>query len=173
MGEQKISDEAGRREVFQGFKDHFNGHRKSTELTVLELIRKAYPDFNVTCALASKCDFFGYAKAGHATTTRDVDELYDATRSWKSPGPRLEGKPGGLRDHVRFGRHKYEWHDYEYLLYEVEYSEFMRATKLFFILYPHGDQKVSGGDVSPTDELLLAVGGVRIVGFLKFFVPIS
>lgn len=162
MGERKISDmdhESGRRQVFQGFKDHFNGNRTSTELTMLELMRKAYPDFNVTCTEPLKCDLFGYARAGHATTTRDVDELYDATRSWKSPGPRLEGKPGTLKDNVRFGRHKYEWHDYEFLVYEIEYPEFMRTVKIFFILHQRGNQEASKGKPAPTDELLLAVGG--------------
>jgi hypothetical protein len=161
MGEQKISDmahEASSREVFQGFKDHFSEHRVSTELTILELIRKAYPNFNVVCTAPTKSDFFGFAKAGHATATRDVNELFDATRAWKSPGPRLEGKPGTLSDHVRFGRHKYVWCDREYLLYEVEYSEYMRAQKLFFILYPRGQEYSSNGNDSPLDELLLAVG---------------
>jgi hypothetical protein len=107
MAEQKISDmayEVGSQKVFRGVKDHFSEHRVSTELTMLEVIRKAYPDFNVVCTASAKSDFFGFAKAGHATSLQQ--ELGDATRAWKSPGPRLEGKPGTLDDHIRFGRHK-------------------------------------------------------------------
>jgi transitional endoplasmic reticulum ATPase len=73
---------------------------------MLELLHKAYPDFSIVCAVPSNCDLRGYARAGHAGITRESDELFDATRIRKSPGPRLPQNPGTLADDVRFGRYK-------------------------------------------------------------------
>jgi transitional endoplasmic reticulum ATPase len=67
-------------EVFQGFKNHSRGNRTSTELTMLELLRKVYPDFSIVCIIPSNCDLPGYARARHASTTRESDEFFDATR---------------------------------------------------------------------------------------------
>lgn len=83
MYEQNISDIAGQArssKVFQGFKDHFSGHRASSELTMLEVLRKVYPELNIVCAVPLDCDLFGYARAGQASTIRDSDKFFDATR---------------------------------------------------------------------------------------------
>jgi transitional endoplasmic reticulum ATPase len=50
------------------------------------------------------------------------------------------------------------WHGQDFLLYEVEYTEYMRAQKLFFVLYPGGGENPSEEKDSPIDALLLAVG---------------
>jgi len=57
-------------QVYRGFKDHLSGHRTSTELTLLELLRRTHPEFHVTCTTAgSKFDLLGFAKAGHAVAS--------------------------------------------------------------------------------------------------------
>jgi transitional endoplasmic reticulum ATPase len=161
MGEHgifAIPSASQRNVVFEGFKEHCDGHRVSTELTMIELLRHSHPEFNITCSTPAKCDLFGYAKAGHATYYMDSDAAFDLTRSYKAPGPRLEGKPGILKDHVRFGRWKYVWKGYEFLLYEVEYNDVVRMpTKLYFILFLRSEDH-ENDDVSITDKLLLAVG---------------
>ncbi|KAF8847447.1 P-loop containing nucleoside triphosphate hydrolase protein [Acephala macrosclerotiorum] len=148
--------------VFEGYQQHFRGTRTSTELAMLELLRKAHPEYHVTCCATHKFDLLGFANAGHATATLEKgenDEWYDAIRSYRSPGPRMffAGKPGFLRDNVRFGRFKYVWNSKDFLFYEVEYSEpFKQPVKLFYLLSP----RVSGdANAAATDELLLAVGG--------------
>ncbi|KUJ08818.1 P-loop containing nucleoside triphosphate hydrolase protein [Mollisia scopiformis] len=169
MGEQDTSMMAPNHDafetIFNGYKKHFDGTRTSTELTMLELLRKSHPNFHITCCGTHKCDLLGFAAAGHATSTLDKgsnDELYDATRSYKSPGPRMffAGKPGLLRDNTRFGRYKYVWNDQEFLLYEVEYTApFKPATKIFYLLSPRTLSSASEeGTSSATDALLLAVG---------------
>jgi transitional endoplasmic reticulum ATPase len=168
MGENQrdtstVSSDIGFRATFEGYKQHFQGTRTSTELTILELLRKFHPEYHVTCCATHKCDLIGFADAGHATAVLEQgknDEWYDAVRSYKSPGPRMffAGKPGILKDNVRFGRYRYTWNSKEYFLYETEYTEnFKPPTKLFFLLSPRSPSDVQSS--AATDELLLAVGG--------------
>ncbi|KAG0043056.1 hypothetical protein BGZ83_011887 [Gryganskiella cystojenkinii] len=146
-------------QAFESFKNHFSGHKASTELHMLESIRGCHPEYQVTCVSESKFDLRGYAKAGHATlTNEDGHEHFDATRSYWSPGSRLEKTPGFLYDSVRFGRWRYSWKSSEYLVYEVRYQDLhSSAVKLFYIMSPRSEGvKSSSNDA--TDELLLAVG---------------
>lgn len=155
-----ISDfEAPHKEVFQDFKDHCGAHRVETQLVVLELLRSRHPDFHVTCIPQHKCDLFGYAAAGHATATLDGDDSLDTMRYYSEQGPRLEKKPGILRDGVRFGRWRYTWKHSEYLVYEHLIPEpFRRPTVVFYVLSPLISGVIKDGHLSTTDELLLAVG---------------
>lgn len=150
---------APHKEVFQDFKDHCDGHRVETEIVVLELLRSRYPDFHVTCTWPSKCDLLGYAAAGHAAATLDCDGCLDSVRYYSEPGPRLEKKPGVLKDLVRFGRWKYTWKLSEYLIYEIFLNEPIRGqTKLFYVMSPLAAGVLKDGYISTTDDLLLAVG---------------
>ena len=146
--------------VFEGFKEHSSGHRVSTQLFVLELLRKTHPDYHVTCTSPSKCDLLGYAKAGHATVTLDEsDEFYDATRVYFSGGPRLDNTPGFLHDQVRFGRVQYVWEGKEFCVYEVEYKDSHgRPVRLFYVLSPRVAEGMGERKHDDTDKLLLAVG---------------
>lgn len=168
MGENQqdtstMSSDNDFRSVFEGYKEHFQGTRTSTELAMLELLRKSHPEYHVTCCATHKCDLIGFANAGHATAVLEQgenDEWYDAIRSYKSPGPRMffAGKPGILEDNIRFGRFRYTWNDKEYLLYKTEYTEPLKQpTKLFYLLSPRSPSDVQTS--AATDELLLAVGG--------------
>jgi AAA+ superfamily predicted ATPase len=150
--------EAALSQVFEGFKEHSNGHRTSTELTVLEILRKSYPEFSVTITSPATCDLLGYAAAGLATAKLQSGEGYDATRSYIAPRPRIENKTGGLEDCVRFARWLYAWQKSEFLIYEVEYREPNEGPeKVFFILSPKSGIR---GDLHHplTDELLMTVG---------------
>src|SRR6187402_1188237 len=91
---------ADRNAVFEGFKDHSSGKRLSTEVTMFEHIRKAHPEFHISCTSPAHCDLIGYAKAGHAVATCDSDESFDASRVYMAPTPRREGGPGELKDNV-------------------------------------------------------------------------
>jgi len=172
-------------EVFEGFKAHFNNHRTSTELTMLELLRSTHPEFHVTCTSAQGFDLFGFATAGHASVKLDCDEAtMDATRTYKSrakgatsdedeayprvwydtsgtpSASRLTATEGDLRNHLRFGRWRYFWEAHEYILYEVEYPDPRgMLIKLYFILSPRSKHSAKEGPDSLTDQLLLAVGG--------------
>jgi transitional endoplasmic reticulum ATPase len=78
----------------------------------------------------------------------------------KGPVSRLAAATGTLQNHIRFGRWRYYWGSYEYLLYEIEYQDQTRgmSVKLFFVLSPRSAYSTKEGRDSPTDQLLLAVG---------------
>ncbi|RFU28451.1 hypothetical protein B7463_g7883, partial [Scytalidium lignicola] len=141
-----------------GAREHFGGPRTSTELIFLELLKEAYPECKVVCTLASKCDLLGYSAAGYATAEIDLDQSIDITRSYKEPGARLKKEPGVLNNHVRFGKWKYIWQDFEFAVYEVEYTpDFRHPVRLFFLLEQSSPAANEEG-VSTIDQLLLAAG---------------
>lgn len=155
MGEQAASCEAGQQAVFDGLKHHFGAQRLGTELTMFENIRKAHPDFHVTCADPSKSDLVGYAKAGHARLIQDTGELFDVTRVYMAPVPRREGS-GSLRDNTRFSRWKMTWKKSEYILYEVKWTEYMSPFRVYYVLSPRNPDDTETSKA--TDDLLFAVG---------------
>ena len=123
--------------VYEGYKLHNDGHRVSTETTLLELIRSTHPDQHVILTSPRKCDLMGYAAAGFADITKNNDELYDASRHYQAPGPRVERQNAVLRDHVMFAQWQYAWKSHTFLLYETEYTNpHSPPTKLYFILSP-------------------------------------
>jgi hypothetical protein len=77
-----------------------------------------------------------------------------------SPVSREAAAAGDLQNHIRFGRWRYHWEGYEYLLYEIEYPDSTRGmpVKLYFILSPRSEYSTQEGKDSPTDQLLLSVG---------------
>lgn len=172
-------------EAFQGFKDHLNGHRTSTELTFLEVLRQTHPEFHVTCASPLRFDPLGYATAGNAVAKLDSDEsTMDSTRVYRgkprtaqvqldigaammgldpfgtTTASREAAAAGELHNHTRFGRWRYQWEGCEYLLYEIEYSDSLRSipTTLYFVLSPRTEYSTKEGEDSPIDRLMLAVG---------------
>ncbi|KAH9216303.1 P-loop containing nucleoside triphosphate hydrolase protein [Leptodontidium sp. 2 PMI_412] len=151
----QASSQPGKQAVFDGLKQHFGAQRTGTELMMFEHIRKAHPDFHVTCSDPTKCDLVGYAMAGHAKITKDGGELFDVTRSYVAPVPRREGT-GKLKDQNRFSRWKLTWKDAEYIIYEVKWAEYMSPFRVYYVLSPRkqGDAQTSAA----TDELLFAVG---------------
>ncbi len=86
--------------VYNAFREHNSQPRSSTELTMLDFIRKSHPRHNVVCTGPATADLLGYAAAGHAILIRDTDTFYDASRNYVPPKVRLETKTGELRDHV-------------------------------------------------------------------------
>jgi transitional endoplasmic reticulum ATPase len=106
-----MPSEASLSQVFESFKEHFNGHRTSTELSLREILRKSHPEFSVTITQPATCDLMGYASAGLATAKMESGETFHTTRSYVAPRPRLENKTGVLKDHVCFGRWVYNWKD--------------------------------------------------------------
>ena len=111
-------------DVYNGVKDHFNGHRTSTELYFLELIRKVHPEYFVVCTTRVRDDLRGFAAAGHANIRRnDEDDIGDMTRSYRGPSARIDPNPGSLVNKERFAHLRYEWNNHEFLVYTVEYVE--------------------------------------------------
>jgi len=144
--------------VFNCFKEHFNGNRVSTELTLVEILREHHPGFSVTTTSPTSCDLFGFAAAGLATAVMRSSESFDISRSYVAPRPRIENKIGVLKNHVRFGQWLYTWNRHEFDLYEVEYAvPFQRPVKVYFILCP---RPIAGTEMHHPliDQLLMVVG---------------
>ena len=145
-------------EVFEGFKEHFNGNRTSTELVMVEILRRAHPGFSITTTTPASCDLFGFASAGLATVEMKTGEEFDISRSYVAPRPRIENKIGTLNNDVRFGRWLYTWKQAEFVVYEIEYPvPFQRPVKLYFILSLRSEG-ANAMHSQAIDELLLAVG---------------
>jgi transitional endoplasmic reticulum ATPase len=148
-----------RDQIYEGYKNHFDAHRDDSQLVLLELVRKNHPSYHVTCVTPTKCDLFGYAAAGHAAATIDSEGPLASMRNYNEPGPRLEKKPGILKDQIHFGRWQYTWKHSEYILYDMQWLDIHgRPTKLIYVLAPRSQGVESQGHFSTTDELLLAVG---------------
>lgn len=80
-------------------------------------------------------------------------------RYYGEQGPRLEKKPGILKDQVRFGRWRYTWKRSEYLIYEHLIPVPLHGErKVVYILSPLISGVLKDGHLSTTSELLLAVG---------------
>lgn len=149
-------------DVYGGVKDHFDGHRSSTELYVLELLRKIHPEFYIVCTTRSQeLDLHSFAAAGHAKISRDDNEdVNDMTRCYMGPSSRMDPGPGRLINKCRFARFRCEWNCFEFLTYAVEYLEpcFHSRIKLDFILSPRLPGSTKEGENSSIDKLLMAIG---------------
>lgn len=150
--------------VFTEFKNHANGTRTDTRSTVLRLLRESYPEYHVTESNRSSIALFEFAQAEKATVVHDhTDESFNATRSWRPVGERIEKKlhPGKLADDFRFARFQYIWEAREFLVYYVSWQDpFKGPEQIFYILYQRVENgaNIVDGHCLETDELCLAAG---------------
>lgn len=116
-------DEAAR-EYFH----HSSGQRVSTDIVIVEALRRQYPELNLTVApvdgLTSSCDLLAFAAAGHASVTpaEDSSDPVYKPLSWRQylpPARRLDNAPGSLVSMVKFGKYMYKWKDEEFIVYIV------------------------------------------------------
>lgn len=148
--------------LFDSFKDHCSGDRIDTDITVLNLIRNAHPDFHVTAVEADYHALLEFAGAGKAEADLEADdEAFHSSLLWFPVGERLEKKrhPGALKDAHRFSRYRYTWEGKEYIVYKVTWQDpFQSKSRMFYVLRPRTDGSVVKGHDVDTDKLLLAVG---------------
>ncbi|EON62450.1 hypothetical protein W97_01672 [Coniosporium apollinis CBS 100218] len=116
-------DEAAR-EYFH----HSSGQRVSTDIVIVEALRRQYPELNLTVApvdgLTSSCDLLAFAAAGHASVTpaEDSSDPVYKPLSWRQylpPARRLDNAPGSLISMVKFGKYIYKWKDEEFIVYII------------------------------------------------------
>ncbi|ORY15704.1 proteasome-activating nucleotidase [Clohesyomyces aquaticus] len=144
------------------FKAHVNSSRIDSKNTVLNLLRKDYPDYHVTEAEEKTASLLEYADAGEAMYILDSDEeSFMAARNWRSVGERMEKKshPGKLVDEYRFARFQYIWQGKEFLVYFVTWKDFLEAQQRnFYVLTPRNEVDIVEVHSVDTDALLLAAG---------------
>ena len=148
--------------VFGGLQDHFDGHRTSTELYFLELLRGVHPNFYVVCTTRDgEQDLHSFAAAGHAEIFRDnMEDVNETVRGYLRPSTRMDPSPGRLFNRHHFARFQYKWNNLDFLIYVVEYMDPNRrtTTRLDFILSPRYPGSSKEGENSNIDQLMWAIG---------------
>jgi transitional endoplasmic reticulum ATPase len=99
--------------------------RINTDITVLMALEREYPDKRITVIPEYSCNLLSFAASGHAIAIPDNDSSATNAGSlaWQiyiAPGSRLNGGTGAIANNVLFGKYKYQWGDYEYILYLIE-----------------------------------------------------
>jgi transitional endoplasmic reticulum ATPase len=98
--------------------------RINTDITVHTTLERMYPDKQITVIPEYSCNLLAYAAAGHAVAIpEDQNGTKDGPLAWLSyvpPSSRLNGGSGAIASTVLFGKYKYTWGDYEYILYLVD-----------------------------------------------------
>jgi transitional endoplasmic reticulum ATPase len=99
--------------------------RINTDIVVHTTLERMYPDKKITTIPELSCNLLAYAAAGHAVAVPDDDSnaSKDGPLVWQSYIPassRLDGGSGAIGTTVLFGKFKYTWGDYEYILYLID-----------------------------------------------------
>jgi transitional endoplasmic reticulum ATPase len=99
--------------------------RVNTDVVTLTTLERMYPDKKITVVPEISCSLLAFAAAGHAVAVPDDES--NATNSgpltWQiyvPPASRLNGGSGSVASNVLFGKYKYTWGDYEFILYLVD-----------------------------------------------------
>ncbi|KFX99766.1 hypothetical protein O988_03654 [Pseudogymnoascus sp. VKM F-3808] len=160
--------------TFFSIRSHFTGKRTSTELSLYNVLRKDYPDYEVVATKKDYCHLLSFVEYGLAKATPIHGDNHDISRVYRPPTQRSkkEHADGKIKDEVRVGLWEYVWEENEYLYYHVEYAANAYGTKatVIFLLsrrFPVGatpdDSPADTAAVSKAakeriDKLLMAVG---------------
>jgi transitional endoplasmic reticulum ATPase len=99
--------------------------RVNTDIAVLTALERMYPDKKITVVPENSCNLLAYAAAGFAVAIPDDDSngSKDGPLTWQlyvPPPSRLNGGSGAIANNILFGKYKYTWGDYEFILYLIE-----------------------------------------------------
>jgi transitional endoplasmic reticulum ATPase len=110
--------------IFTDYAEHSSGKRTSTSLVFLQDLRKNHPNARVTCISATSCDLLGYASAGHAKATLELEgEPFQIERLYHAPSNRLSNELGSLAERIVFGHYAYACGGLSLLVYKLAYYE--------------------------------------------------
>jgi hypothetical protein len=137
--------------------------RINTDSLILSSLEQLYPEQRITIVPEQSCNFLAFAAAGHAIALPDPDT--NATASgplewliYVAPASRLDGSPGVVASSVRFGKYKFSWRDFDFVLYLVEGRDGTGAYPVVrnnYLISPTADAATAE---SVTRELILAAG---------------
>jgi transitional endoplasmic reticulum ATPase len=154
-----MADFSSHSQSYDAWRDHKSKPREDTGFVTQDFLASTHPDYHLTRTQPSSCDLLGYAHAGNAKAIREADLTSDSIRSFAAPGSRLETEAGHLKDDVKFGRWKYNWHNVDFLVYEGNWkNRYLRDVKYLFVLAPRSAGAVVDGHHRETDALLLEAG---------------
>ncbi|KFY24321.1 hypothetical protein V493_05314 [Pseudogymnoascus sp. VKM F-4281 (FW-2241)] len=154
---------------------HFNGNRISTELSLYNVLRKDYPDYEIVATTNANCHLLGFVEYGLATATPIHDNNHDISWVYSPATERTKKKnaDGKIKNVVRLGLWKYVWDGNEYLYYHIQYASERYGGGKETIIYLLSRKSPVGGNPEATaadataaskeakeriDKLLMAVG---------------
>jgi hypothetical protein len=145
---------------YHAFKVHSTGTNNNTEAVILDIIRSAYPNHEITPVLGKECDFFRWAEAGHATlTVKRQGRQFISRRQYHIPESRLGDDVGSLGEYVAFGEFDLEYRGTTFHLYTAEWDYTVIAHKMrMFYLLSLGTGTNTNGYSPAIDDLLLVTG---------------
>ena len=138
--------------VYDEYHNNASAPRVSTDVYIIEAIRKQYPSLHVTPSPTYSANLLAFAASGNASATPvDADNSLVENLKWRlyyPPAKRLEGGSGYLADSVQFGKYLYKWEDHEYIVYCSVGGDGMYKMAMTYLL----------GAQESNDRLLLAAG---------------
>ncbi len=156
-----MEDTSSESRVFDAWKASGSGTRVDIGLTLIDLLQGAHPGHHLTRVThGGSCDLLGFAKAGHAVCTLDVDGGYVAERRVSGGRPGRTGQsPVSLVDETVFASYAYSWGGVDYIVYDVTFNDasIQNTVKHTYVLAPLGEESTQQHHPA-TDALLLAVG---------------
>ncbi|KAB8338885.1 hypothetical protein FH972_021829 [Carpinus fangiana] len=146
--------------LYDKFTEHGSADRVATDITVLDIIRQAYPDCYIRHINSTTCDLTGFAKAGFATAdlVTEGDE-YIAQHVYQPPKRRLEASLGQLDTNVSFGKYYYRYAVDNSVTFPVHKIEWFTPNvgnhSFFYIPIPREDTSLTSDFI---DQLFLEAG---------------
>ena len=142
--------------VFKDLEVHSSQPRTSTELAIVNSLRRRYPDCTVTVT-PQATGLLPFAKAGRAEARLDKEtEKPLVWRSFEPASGNAAAEPGHFRDQIKFGRYDYQWKGKSFIVYGAKYVDDYAVVKNDFVLYPREGDEIIDGQSKVVDELIAA-----------------
>ena len=156
--------------VFKDLEEHSTQPRTSTELVIVNSLRKQYPDWTVTVTPQST-GLLGFAAAGQAQAK--LDRETETPLLWRFFIPatgRAASEAGKLQDRIIFARYDYAWSGKSLIVYSARYVDDYSIVKNDYILVKREDDHVVDGQSKAADELIAAASQYPIDLHLDVYV---
>ena len=146
-------------QVWQDWQKHSSSTRSDTLLTLVDSLRRNYPDFVVTVAQES-AGLIDFAEANNAEAVlHGGNEQFISERVYSTKSRRSGVAAGQLIDDVKFGSYGYKWNDEEFPVIHAEWvddSLFANRHSYYFILYERSKLANTETRPLPVDQLIAA-----------------
>jgi transitional endoplasmic reticulum ATPase len=99
--------------------------RINTEIVVLQKLEQQYPDKEIIIVPEYSCNLLSYAASGNAVAIPDDDRSVTNSGALKwdmyfPPASRLNGGSGAIATQIFFGKYKYIYKEYEFIVYLID-----------------------------------------------------
>lgn len=142
--------------LYSRFVEHSSADRISTDLTVLDLIRQAYPGHVIKQISTKTCDVIGFAEAGYASAQLHTEgDDYVALTMYDPPKRRLDSSVGRLRESVTFGTYTYGFMEASFPVHKVEwFAPNEGSLSYVYIAVADPERSDRSASSAPSDQLI-------------------